>query len=119
MSKKPSETKVIKQQKMFFFVANTTKNKMLYSGKCDNCRIETENITTDHNPVSYKEIFDCFFNESNILLDNIDIFENETNEIKLTDASLALKWLKYHDKMARYRLLCNSCNSHFGSYGYK
>lgn len=92
---------------------------MFFIGKCDNCCIETKDITTDHYPISYKEIFDSFIENINIDLLNIDIFENENNEIRIHDTKLALTWLNHHDQMAKYRLLCRSCNSHFGSYGYK
>jgi len=50
---------------------------------------------------------------------NIDIFENERNEIRIKDEKLASKWLSHHDNISQYRLLCKSCNSHFGSYGYQ
>ena len=88
-------------------------------GKCENCLIETENITTDHYPLVYKKIFDDFIKNNNINLYNIDIFENKQNELRIKDTNLASKWLSHHDNIAKYRLLCSSCNSHFGSYGYK
>lgn len=87
-------------------------------GICNNCNKKTENITTHHYKLSYKEIFDNFININNINLSNIDIFENEDNEIRIKDEHLGSKWLNYHDNNAQYRLLCNSYNSHFGSYGY-
>ena len=87
-------------------------------GKCNNCKKITENITTDHYKLSYKEIFDNFININNINLCNIDIFENEHNEIRIKDEILTSKWLNFHDNKAHYRLLCSSCNSHFSSYGY-
>lgn len=88
-------------------------------GICNNCNKKTETITTDHYKLSYKEIFDNFININNIILSNIDVFENEDNEIRIKDENLASKWLNYHDNKAKYRMLCSSCNSHFGSYGYK
>jgi hypothetical protein len=87
-------------------------------GVCRNCNKITENITTDHYNLSYKEIFNDFLYVNNINLRNIDIFENEENEIRIKDEELASKWLNHHDNKAQYRLLCCSCNSHFGSYGY-
>ena len=87
-------------------------------GKCNNCGKKTKNITTDHYKLSYKEIFDNFIQINNINLRNIEIFENELNGKRIKDKILASKWLNYHDNNAKYRLLCNSCNSHFGSYGY-
>jgi len=101
-----------------YFITNTTINNNIFIGKCQNCNVITENITTDHYPIVYKEIFNDFIKINNINLSNIDIFENDQNEIRLNDRILASKWLKFHDNKAQYRLLCNSCNSYFGSYGY-
>tara|TARA_Y100001970_G_C14191391_1_gene835594 strand:- start:195 stop:857 length:663 start_codon:yes stop_codon:yes gene_type:complete len=101
-----------------YFINNTTIKNNIFMGICNNCNKKTEKITTDHYKLSYKEIFDNFININNINLSNIDIFENEDNEIRIKDENLASKWLNYHDNKAQYRLLCSSCNSHFGSYGY-
>lgn len=101
-----------------YFINNTTIKNNIFMGKCDNCKKNTEDITTDHYKLSYKEIFDTFIEINNINLRNIDIFENEHNEIRIRDEKLASKWLNYHDNKAVYRLLCSSCNSTFSSYGY-
>ena len=101
-----------------YFIHNTTINNKIFMGICNNCNSKTKNITTDHYKLSYKEIFDNFIEINNINLLNIDIFENEYNEIRLKDENLASKWLNFHDNRAQYRLLCGSCNSHFGCYGY-
>ena len=89
-----------------------------YIGKCSNCKL-TGKITIDHYHTPYKRIFDDFINDIKINLSDIDIFENERFEIRFKDKELANKWLKYHDNRVNYRLLCKSCNSHFGCYGYK
>ena len=78
----------------------------------------TSDITTDHYPLPYKEILNIFINENNIKLIDIDIFENENFEIRIKNYDLANKWRIYHDNLANYRLLCKSCNSHFGCYNY-
>jgi hypothetical protein len=101
-----------------YFINNITIENNIFFGKCNNCNIKTENITTDHYKLSYKEIFNNFIKINKINLCSIEIYENEHNEIRLKDHLLASKWLKYHDNKAIYRLLCRSCNSHFGSYGY-
>ena len=85
---------------------------------CCNCEKTTDHIETDHYPIPYKKIFNDFIEDHNISLSNIYFYENEYNEIRLKDKKLATKWLKYHDSIAQYRLLCKSCNSRFGSYGY-
>jgi len=52
----------------------------------------------------------------NIEVSIIDVYENESNEIRISNKDIALKWRIYHDKMASYRFLCGSCNSRFGAY---
>lgn len=104
--------------KKLYFISNTTNENNTFKGECNNCYIKTKNITTDHYKMPYKEIFDRFIENNNLDLSNIDIFENDKNEIRIKNLELASKWLKYHDDNAQYRLLCSSCNSHFGSYGY-
>jgi hypothetical protein len=101
-----------------YFIDNTTIVDNVHKGTCSNCKIMTSNITTDHHNVPYKQIFQQFVKEENIKLSEVEIFENEQNEIRLQDIDLALKWRLYHDMRAKYRLLCKSCNSHFGSYGF-
>jgi hypothetical protein len=101
-----------------YFLKNTTNSNGVFIGTCCHCNHSTNSITTDHHIVPFKQIFDSFIKEHNIVLSDVDIFENDDNELRLTDTVLASKWLAYHDKDAKYRLLCKSCNSHFGSYGY-
>ena len=84
---------------------------------CCNCDNIT-NIQTDHYPIPYKKIFNDFIEQENINLSNIDIYEDENNCIKIRDKILSKKWLDYHDSIATYRLLCNSCNSSNGAYGF-
>ena len=67
-------------RKKQYFINNTTIKNNIFMGICNNCNKKTENITTDHYKLSYKEIFDNFININNINLSNIDIFENEDNE---------------------------------------
>jgi hypothetical protein len=102
-----------------FFIDNTRVINGKFIGSCKHCNSMTDTITTDHYPIPYAKIFDCFKNEYNINIDNINFIENDNLEIRLKDEELAKTWLIYHDNIAKYRLLCNSCNSHFGSYGFK
>jgi len=101
-----------------FFIDNTKLIEGKFMGVCNNCKIVTSDITTDHYPLPYKEILNIFINENNIKLIDIDIFENENFEIRMKNYELANKWRIYHDNLANYRLLCKSCNSHFGCYNY-
>jgi hypothetical protein len=101
-----------------YFIDNTKKKDNKFFGVCDNCNLETININTDHYPVPYKKIFENFISNNKILLNTINVFENYNNELRLKNRELALIWLQYHDSNSKYRLLCKSCNSHFGSYNY-
>ena len=107
------------KRQYFFNNIYTNNNKLV--GKCFNkdCGILTEKITVDHYPIVYQKILDDFIVKENIKLHDVDIYEDENNEIRISDKNLASKWLDYHDNIAQYRFLCKSCNSHFGSYGYK
>lgn len=102
--------------KKMYFINNTKKINNLFYGICDNCKIQTSNITTDHYPMPYTRIFSNFIELENMLISNIEIYENNVNEIRIKNEDIAIKWRLYHDKYATYRLLCKSCNSHFGSY---
>jgi hypothetical protein len=97
---------------------NTIIKNNLFYGICENCKIETNNITTDHFPIPYKQIFSNFTQIENIILSNIEIYENNLNEIRIKNEELSIKFLIFHDKIANYRLLCKWCNSRFGSYEY-
>lgn len=99
-----------------FFMNNTKSNNGLFCGICDNCKVETYDITTDHFPIPFKQIFERFQKLEGLVLSSIDIFENNSNEIRIKNEKIASKWRIYHDEIATYRLLCKSCNSHFGSY---
>tara|TARA_B100001250_G_scaffold412463_1_gene443730 strand:+ start:489 stop:1097 length:609 start_codon:yes stop_codon:yes gene_type:complete len=98
-----------------FYMSHTTNE----NGCCKHCGIFTTGIAVDHYPITYKEIFDIFVKERNLIIDNINIFENERNLLLLKNEDLSKDWIHYHDKVANYRLLCHSCNSKLGSYGYK
>ena len=87
-------------------------------GKCKNCEKETSILEVDHYPISYSEIFDNFILCNELDLKTIQIYENMNNELCISDTILKKKWLDYHDKKVKYRLLCQNCNRSFGSYGY-
>ena len=97
---------------------NTYRQDNQFVGMCCNCNIVTDDITTDHYPTPYKQTFTEFIKEHDVKLSTVQIYENNKNEMKLKDKCLATKWLQYHDEKSTYRLLCRSCNSAFGSYGY-
>jgi hypothetical protein len=100
-----------------YFIDNTSIENDVFIGVCNNCKRKTKDITTDHHILPYKQIFQDFLKQEGVILLDVDILENEQNEIRIKDIQLAMKWREYHDSKAQYRLLCKSCNSHFGAYG--
>ena len=84
---------------------------------CTNCNIKTDKLETDHYPIPYKKILDDFIKDNNINLPKLK-YKKINNQYYLDDKPLSNNFLNYHDKIAKYRLLCKSCNCHFGSYGY-
>ena len=99
-----------------FFISHTDLSDNVFYGVCDHCKIRTDNITTDHFPIPFKTIFEDFIKLENIDIIIIDVYQNESNEIRISNKDIAMKWRIYHDKMASYRLLCGPCNSSFGAY---
>jgi len=100
-----------------YFIHNTLVQNDLFKGKCDNCNVITESITTDHYPIPFKNILKSFLEIESIRLQDVDIYENSKNEIRISNKDCSEKWLVYHDIHSKYRLLCSRCNSSFGSYG--
>lgn len=103
--------------KKTFFTNNTTIVNNKFVGICDHCCKQTSKITTDHFMIPFKTILNDFVKTNALILNEVDIFENEHNELRMQDTNLAKKWLQYHDSCAQYRMLCKQCNSRFGSYG--
>lgn len=101
-----------------YFINNTKIINDLFYGICENCKIETCNITTDHYPTPYIQIFQNFVKKENIIISYIEIYENDVNELRIKNEELSNKFINFHDENAKYRLLCKSCNSSFGAYRY-
>lgn len=91
------------------------------NSKCENCNSRSSSkMAVDHYPISFKEIWNLFFLEAKIDISTLQISENKTdNTLILVDREIAAKWLAFHDERAKYRILCQSCNSSFGCYGYE
>jgi hypothetical protein len=102
-----------------YFIDNTFIENNKFTGICTNCNKKTTDITVDHYPKSYFTIFTDFIKQKNLNLYSIDIFENNNNEIRLKNEIFAKEWQLFHDNNATYRLLCKSCNSHFGAHDCK
>jgi len=102
-----------------YFLTNTIKTNNIYSGYCCLCRKTTPNITVDHVGITFRNILDRFLeHKTDVKLESFEIYENQTNELRLKDVHLAKEWLNFHDTLANYRLLCSSCNSRCGGHGY-
>tara|TARA_B100000700_G_scaffold143753_1_gene159721 strand:+ start:461 stop:1153 length:693 start_codon:yes stop_codon:yes gene_type:complete len=108
-----------KGSKKKFYLNNTYIKNGIYIGKCEHCGKTSNKMSTDHYNLSFQEILDMFLKDNNIQLCNITIYKNKKGKFKIKDRKLANEWLLYHDRYATYRLLCRSCNAHFGSYGYR
>ena len=101
-----------------YFIKNTSIENDNFVGVCELCKLKTKNITTDHYPFPYKNTLCEFETDNKIKISDIDIYENENNLIRIKDKKIARNWLFFHDQIATYRLLCNTCNSKMGSYGF-
>ena len=113
------------RNEVFFGNLKIYGKKHLYAddATCSNCpkniKSKCPALVVDHYPTPFKKIYDSFIKENNINLIETNVYENSDNMIRLKDNILTGEWLTYHDNIAEFRLLCKSCNSHFGSYGYK
>ena len=91
------------------------------NGYCCICESE-ENMEVDHYGVSFQEIVDDFFIVNSFKYEDIRVYSNKKINnwyMELEDPLISDKWVKYHDDIAEYRLLCKSCNCSIGSSGYK
>jgi hypothetical protein len=90
-----------------------------YDNGCENCS-SFDNINIDHYNLSFQKILDNFLSSnSNIKFLSLKVFENANNIFEFEDKNITEKWIEYHDSRATFRILCKSCNSSNGSYGYK
>jgi hypothetical protein len=102
-----------------FKKANTCRSVDGYVGTCENCHNSSTNVAVDHYHLSFKQLLEEFLQREQLELSTIEIHENDTNEYILKNKDLLDKWEDYHNNRADYRILCSSCNSHFGAYGYR
>jgi len=95
-----------------YYMENTINGE----GECENCN-KNELVDIDHYKISFQQILDSYlkFKDINDILEEIKI---ESNQLCLNNENINEEWKKYHDSIVDYRLLCRSCNSSFGSYGY-
>jgi hypothetical protein len=89
----------------------------LYAG-CVACGTH-DNLAVDHYPVSFQQILDEYISENNIQVLDLDVRENDEHIWEFLDDTVRDSWVQYHDGRATFRILCKSCNSSGGAYGYK
>lgn len=87
-----------------------------WHGICEQCKTKGV-ITSDHKTYPFKMILRDFLNQEQIKEEHVQVhYVDGWSRIK--DKEFASKWIKFHDDKAEWQLLCRSCNSHNGSYGY-
>lgn len=86
-----------------------TKKDFFYNNQTKICELcgDKERIEVDHFPLPYAMIEEEFIEAYNI--DFKTLTEDEYYELWDTE------WLRFHDKNARYRFLCKSCNIKCGA----
>lgn len=58
---------------------------------------------------------DEFLFKNNIELQNLKIYEDQDNCMSFLDKNIESDWIKYHDSIAVFRILCPCCNRTLGS----
>ena len=106
-----------KKRKFFFENESRTDEDGNCVGLCSNCN-KTSKIHIDHYNRSFQQILDDFLQERQIEFSALKVYE-EDNLYYLNDADLMRDWIKFHDEIVEYRILCPPCNISLGSYGYK
>jgi hypothetical protein len=103
-------------RQLFFFNKCVLENNE-YLGICVICN-KKDKPDIDHYPISFQQILDEFLTENNIILENVK-FKEIDNCFEFTDYEFQNKWIRHHDKIAKFRVLCKYCNRSNGSNGYK
>lgn len=86
--------------------------------QCVVCQRDDVPLSMDHYPTPFQKILDLFLQERQLLLREIQTTSDGIQHF-LTDNVLAEQWVKHHDAIAEFRVLCTKCNSRNGSYGYR
>jgi len=117
-----NKNKIDDIKKAFRNVSNTGTKRSYHLKTNSICCIcnNLYNIQTDHKDIPYIKIFDDFRIENNLqTIINIETYEDDNDMIQLKDKKIEKEWLKYHDDIANYQILCRSCNMRKGSSKYK
>jgi thymidine kinase len=71
----------------------------------------------DHKNIPFSKIMDDFLMENGLTIADVKLSHTFHNEIFNT--AIKSSWIRYHDSVVEYRLLCKSCNASIGDSGYR
>lgn len=87
---------------------------------CCKCKSSTSSkYHIDHKETSFCQILDEFLGMKNLKLNQIEIVETTPLCHEFIDKSLEQDWVIYHQKNAKYQVLCATCNMSNGNSNYK
>ena len=102
--------------KTAFLYANTRDVDGCRYGECSRCKQDVKAVV-DHYETSFKSILDSFCSTHNLTVAETKVVWEDNTPV-IEDATIKTKWIGYHDNIVQYRILCRSCNSSLGCYGY-
>lgn len=82
-----------------------------YVGVCANCK--NNGGAVDHYPTPFVQLMNEFLDKN-----TVDV-EYNGHDWEVDDPVKKKEWVDYHDSKASFRILCQHCNSKFGTYNYK
>jgi len=95
-----------RHKRMRFLKSHATFVRRIPMAECSVC-ITLCKVAVDHFPISFQQIQDEFF----------AIFPKREDSKKKRQWDK--EWIQFHDNRATFRLVCKSCNSKGGNYGYE
>ena len=97
---------VWRHKRMRFLKSHAQFVRRVPMAECMLCH-QLSKVAVDHFPISFQQIQDEFW-----VLNGV---RGDSKRKRAWDKA----WVEYHDKRAEFRLLCKSCNSKGGNYGYE
>jgi predicted DNA binding protein len=73
-------------------------------------------IHIDHHLIPFHEILSKFVSDNSLTLSTVDIIYIGLQS-HIQDERMKQEWIKYHNSVVTYRILCSSCNGRFGKHG--
>lgn len=97
------------KKRLDFIASNATRNENgTLVGDCTQCGRTRVNVDVDHYMTPFSEIAKSWETPKHlefVLIDNRTHFKD----------NIEAQWLEFHDNIAKYRLLCKSCNASNGN----